>query len=75
MRRVANTSQWAYDSIGKQLGEMQSIVFRVIGRHQPLNNEQIAYVLGWPINRVTGRQIEKVALLSFVAVKILMTRI
>ena len=72
MRKVANTSRWAYGSIRKQLGEMQSIVLRTIGLAQPVNNEQIAYILDWPINCVTGRctelhkmgfiQIEKVAL-------------
>jgi hypothetical protein len=71
MRRVASTSRWAYSGMRKYLNEMQHIVFRTIGIAQPVNNEQIAYILEWPINRVTGRctelhrmgfiQIEKIA--------------
>lgn len=71
MRNVSATSREAFAKLKPRLGEMQRIVLKVIEAAQPVNNEQIAYILDWPINRITGRctelyqmkfiQIEKVA--------------
>ena len=42
----------------KQLNEKQRRVYDVIKKHGPLTNEEIAKILAWPINRVTGRTFE-----------------
>jgi len=52
---VADTSRRAYEKVRPTLGPKQEIVFGVIKRLQPVDNETIAEVLDWPINRVTGR--------------------
>lgn len=42
-----------FDKIG--LAEKQQKVLDVLIGHTDLTNEEIAYLLGWPINRVVGR--------------------
>lgn len=52
---VAETSKQAYDSIKEKLGKNQQIVLGTIAIHEPVSNEKLAYILGWEINRITGR--------------------
>lgn len=51
---VSNTSREAYHSVEK-MGDKQRIVLGAIEANQPVHNERIADLLGWEINRVTGR--------------------
>lgn len=51
---IAETSRLAYQSI-KELGNKQRQVYDVIKEYEPVTNEQIADLLGWSINRITGR--------------------
>lgn len=52
---VANTSREAYQSIKKKLGRNQSIVYRTLKAKSRASREQLADMLGWPINEVTPR--------------------
>lgn len=63
---LAHTSKSAYDSIRDSLGAKQRQVYDVIRRNEPVTNEQIAYLLGWEINRVTGR-VNELVKMGFVA--------
>lgn len=51
---ISNTSREAYKSI-VNIGSKQWQVLEAIKDHGPIDNEGIARILGWPINRVTGR--------------------
>lgn len=56
MTTVASTSLNAYfGHVLPHIGEKQKQVFEVIRKHGPVTNEQIASLLNWKINRVTGR--------------------
>lgn len=57
---IQQTSLEAYAQAKRNLGEKQQIVLELLRRTYPLDftNMEIAYVLGWPINRVTPRVYE-----------------
>lgn len=38
-----------------KLGERQTDVLQAIEKYQPVSNRQLANILHWPINSVTGR--------------------
>lgn len=52
---LANTSKSAYQSIKSKLGDKQRAVYQAVKDCQPITNDKLAEVLGWEINRVTGR--------------------
>lgn len=60
MTRVQDTSRSAYHDIQPKLGERQQKVLEAIELHGPMTNNEIARVLGWPINTVTPRTNELV---------------
>lgn len=51
---VAQTSLWSYGNL-KGLTGKRAEVYNVILNHGPICNADIADLLGWSINRVTGR--------------------
>ena len=57
---VTETSLMAYFEVLATLGEKQQKVFNVITNSDGLTNMEIADILGWSINRVTGRTNELV---------------
>lgn len=53
---LAATSREAYATIREKLGQKQQIVYDTLKDYPDgLTNEQLSGVLGWPINRITGR--------------------
>lgn len=55
---MAQTSLDAYRSIVGKLGRKQATVLNVFQGSQSLTNMEVAEILGWSINRVTGRVYE-----------------
>jgi hypothetical protein len=51
----SSNSLEAYLSIIETLPRKRADVFRVIKEYGPVTNKQIAMILAWPINCVTGR--------------------
>lgn len=52
---IADTSLQAYKDIRDKLGEKQLTVLEAIKSHPDSTNFRLAKILGWEINRVTGR--------------------
>lgn len=44
------------------LGAKQRAVYAVVAKYGPLSDRQIGELMGWSVNRVTGRRYELVAL-------------
>lgn len=59
---ISNTSREAYTSIKPSVNLKQSIVYEIIKKYQPVANDKIAEILGWEINKITGRVNELVRL-------------
>lgn len=55
---LQQTSLMAYREIYNSLGRKQQQVLRTFYRHKNLTNSEVAAMLGWSINRVTGRVFE-----------------
>lgn len=51
---LADTSKQAYKSLDK-IGAKQRRVLEVVEEFGPITNHKIAQMLGWEINRITGR--------------------
>jgi len=52
---IQQTSIEAYETIKKDLGKCQKLVCEVIRDNPSCSNRDIKNILGWEINRVTGR--------------------
>lgn len=52
---IAETSRESYHKLIPRLGVKQQVIYEVIKEYGPITNERIAYILGWEINKVTGR--------------------
>lgn len=57
---IQTTSRQAYLENLDTLGDRQKTVLKVISTRDALCNQEIAEILGWPINQVTGRTNELV---------------
>jgi len=66
MTQMLSTSLEAYDSIKADLSRKRAEVLKVIEDNEPVCNFQVAQILGWPINCVTGRrnELEKLGLIE-----------
>jgi len=66
MTQMLETSLEAYDLIKLKLSQKRAEVLKVIEDNEPVCDFQIAYILGWPINCVTGRrnELEKLGLIG-----------
>jgi len=58
MRRTRETQLSAYAEIKDTLSEARGIVLRAINKDGGATTFEIAKLLGWPINRVSGRVTE-----------------
>lgn len=57
---MRETSIAAYRAIEHTLSDKRRRVMSIIANYGPISNKQIALMLGWPINCVTGRTNELV---------------
>ena len=55
---IQQTSLLAYQGLQKALGERQALVLSLFRTHLRLYDQQIAKLLGWPINSTTPRRNE-----------------
>jgi DNA-binding MarR family transcriptional regulator len=73
---VASTSRQAYAKLQPKIGEKQQRVYEVIYQSDNITNNEIAQLLGWEINRVTGRvnELVKLGLVEFVGTRACMVK-
>lgn len=59
-KKIRATQVNSLKKLQPTVGKKQKTVYGVIKHHSPTTNRNIAHVLGWEINRVTGRVTELV---------------